>query len=57
MVHRACLITNDAGCFAGAFGQWWLSLRQGIREQRLERADQIPLIAVLCRHLREHAPC
>lgn len=24
---------------------------------RLERAEQIPLIAVLCRHLREHAPC
>jgi hypothetical protein len=24
---------------------------------RLERADQIPLIAVLCRHLREGAPC
>lgn len=24
---------------------------------RLERADQIPLIAVLCRHLRENAPC
>ncbi len=24
---------------------------------RLERADQIPLIAVLCRHLRESAPC
>ena len=23
----------------------------------LERADQIPLIAVLCRHLRESAPC
>jgi transposase-like protein len=23
---------------------------------RLERADQIPLIAVLCRHLRENAP-
>ena len=24
---------------------------------RLERAEQIPLIAVLCRHLRDHAPC
>ena len=24
---------------------------------RLERAEHIPLIAVLCRHLREHVPC
>ena len=23
----------------------------------VERADQIPLIAILCRHLQENAPC
>lgn len=33
-----------------------MELPLGVRI-RLERADQIPLIAVLCRHLRESASC
>jgi len=33
-----------------------IELPMGVRV-RLERADQIPMIAVLCRHLREGTPC
>ena len=45
-----------SGRAAGACSGVVVELPMGARV-RVERADQIPFVAALCRHLREHAGC